>query len=61
MAKIDGEWVPLDATWDLFDKKVPITHVFQNYGDGGEGIVYNADNKVEFTTTKENIKYIKNI
>ena len=61
LAKIDGEWVPLDATWDLFDKKVPITHVFQNYGDGGEGIVYDADNKVEFTTTKENIKYIKNI
>ena len=60
LAKIDGEWVPLDATWNLFDKKVPITHVFENYGNGHEKIVYNSDNKVEFKRTKENVKYIKN-
>ena len=34
LAKIDGEWVPLDATWNMFNKHVPITHIFQNYGDG---------------------------
>ena len=60
LAKIDGEWVPLDATWDLFDKNVPITHIFENYGDGGEKIKYNTDNIVKFKRTKENIKYIKN-
>ena len=60
LAKIDGEWVPLDATWNLFDKKVPITHVFENYGNGHEKIVYNSDNKVEFKRTKESVKYIKN-
>ena len=60
LAKIDGEWVPLDATWDLFDKNVPITHMFDNYGDGGEKIKYNTDNIVKFKRTKENIKYIKN-
>ena len=60
LAKIDGEWVPLDATWDLFDKCVPITHVFENYGDGGESIKYNSDNQVKFKRTKENVKFIKN-
>ena len=60
LAKIDGEWVPLDATWDLFDKCVPITHVFENYGDGGEKIKYNSDNQVKFKLTKESVKYIKN-
>ena len=60
LAKIDGEWVPLDATWDLFDKCVPITHVFENYGDGGEYIKYNSDNQVKFKRTIENVKFIKN-
>ena len=60
LAKIDGEWVPLDATWDLFDKKLPIIHIFQNYGDSGAFLKYNADNKVNYKLTKENINYIKN-
>ena len=59
LAKINNEWVPLDATWDLFDKNVPITHIFENYGNGGEKIVYNSDNVVQFKRTKQNIKYIK--
>ena len=46
LAKIDGQWVPLDSTWDLLDKKVPVTHVFQNYGDFKTYIVYNVDNKM---------------
>ena len=59
LAKIDNEWVPLDATWDLFEKNVPVTHIFQNYGDGGEKIVYNSNNVVQFKRTIESIKYIK--
>ena len=59
LAKIDGEWVPLDATWNLFDKKVPITHVFQNYGDTEQLIKYMTDCVVDFKQTKENIIYIK--
>ena len=59
LAKIDGEWVPLDATWDLFDKKVPITHIYENYGEGQQHIVYNSDNVVKFKRTKENIKFVK--
>ena len=60
LAKIDGEWVPLDATWNLFDKKVPITHVFKNYGDTQSNMVYMSDCKVDFNNTKENVIYVKN-
>ena len=59
LAKIDGEWVPLDATLDIFDKKVPITHVYENYGDGEDSILYNLDNIVEYKRTKEIIKFVK--
>ena len=34
LALIDKVWVPLDATWNLFEKNVPISHIFQNYGNG---------------------------
>ena len=60
LAKIDGEWVPLDATWDLFDKKVPITHIYQNYGDTKIYLKYSLDNKVSYKVIKEKINYIKN-
>ena len=33
MAKIDGKWKALDATWGLFFDKFPISHVFLNYND----------------------------
>ena len=59
LAKIDGEWVPLDATWNMFNKNVPITHIFQNYGDGSSRWEY-IGNKVDQKVTQEIIKYIKN-
>ena len=59
LAKIDGEWVPLDATWNMFEKKVPITHIFENYGNGTLTINYLSGNQVNHETTKEIIKYIK--
>ena len=57
LAKIDGEWVPLDASWNLFDKKVPVTHLFQNYGDTEK---FSSNPYVQFKLTKENILYLKN-
>ena len=60
MAKIDGEWVPLDATWNLFEKKVPVTHIFKNYESEFNNIIYRKNNPVRFTITKESIMYIKN-
>ena len=32
-AKIDGKWVPLDATWNIFNKKLHLGHIFRYYGD----------------------------
>ena len=56
LAKIDGEWVPLNATWNLFDKKVPITHVFQCYGySGGTQISGIPVNEVERKLVIDNI------
>ncbi len=60
LAKIDGEWIPLDATWNLFDKIIPVTHIFQNYGNMTIHTLSNENNPVDNKITKEVIKYIKN-
>ena len=60
LAKIDGEWIPLDATWNLFDKIIPVTHIFQNYGNMTLHTLSNENNPVDNKITKEVIKYIKN-
>ena len=60
LAKIKGEWIPLDATWNMFDKNLPITHIFQNYGNVFLRTRSNSDNLVDNKITKEVIKYIKN-
>ena len=59
LAKINGEWIPLDATWNMFDKNVPVTHIFQNYGNVTLTTNSNSDNLVENKITKEIIKYVK--
>jgi len=33
LAKIDGKWMQLDATWDHFSGGVPISHIFKNYAN----------------------------
>ena len=60
LAKIDGEWVPLDATWNMLDKNVPVTHIFENYGKSYYSMEFISGNNVESKTTREDIKYIKN-
>ena len=29
LVKIDGKWLPFDATWGIFSGKLPVTHVFK--------------------------------
>jgi hypothetical protein len=60
LAKIDGKWIPLDATWNMFDKILPVTHIFQNYGNITLTTRYYGDNVVNNKVTKEIIKYVKN-
>ena len=59
LALIDGVWVPLDATWNLFEKNIPLSHIFHNYGDSINSTVSYNDNTVTTDITKETIKQIK--
>ena len=58
LAKIDGKWIPLDATWNMLDKNLPITHIFQNYGK--VVLINRYNNLVENRITKVIINYINN-
>ena len=58
IAKVNGTWIPLDATCDLFDVNVPLSHIFQNYGEDTRWTNYNANNKVFNDITKEVINFI---
>ena len=60
LAKIDGEWIPFDATWNMFDRIIPVTHIFQNYGNVTYTTRSDANNPVDNNVTKEVIKFIKN-
>ena len=60
LAKIDGKWVPLDSTWNMFDKNLPISHIFQGYDNITFTTRTFGGNQVDNKITKENIKYIKN-
>ena len=60
LAKIDGKWAPLDATWNMFDKNLPISHIFQSYDNITFSTRTFGDNHVDNKITKESIKYIKN-
>ena len=31
LAKIEGRWIPLDATWGIFKGILPVSHIFQHY------------------------------
>ena len=57
LAKIEREWVPLDATLNILDKKVPITHIFQNYGKD----FFNTSFTSVISGNQVNIKYTKDI
>ena len=58
IAKVNGTWIPLDATWDLFDGNVPLSHIFQNYGEDTLLTNFNSDNKISNDITKEVINFI---
>jgi len=60
LAKIDGKWVPLDSTWNLFDKNLPISHIFESYQNINFSTQAPSSNQVTNKITKESIKYIKN-
>ena len=59
LALIDGNWIPLDVTWNLFEKNVPLTHIFQNFGDNTCNTTGHIDNKIISEITREIIRQVK--
>jgi transglutaminase-like putative cysteine protease len=58
IAKINGVWTPLDATWNMFEGHVPLSHIFSNYGNGITEILSPSDLHFENKTTKEIITFV---
>ena len=48
LVKINGKWLPFDATsdWGIFTGKLPVGHIFQNYFCKGESIEKTLNSKV---------------
>ena len=42
LIKVDGKWLPFDATWGIFSGKLPVSHIFKQY-DSSELITSGYD------------------
>ena len=51
LVKINGKWLPFDATsdWGIFTGKLPVGHIFQNYFCKGESIEKTLNSKVNIS------------
>ena len=54
IAQINDKWIPLDATWGIFDGKLPLSHVFESYEKNGiswrytRSCSFSKEHKLEF-------------
>ena len=58
LAKINGIWIPLDATWGILKGIIPVSHIFQHYFKNN--IYVEPSNKIRLSEIEQRIKYIKN-
>ena len=58
LIRIDGKWLPFDATWGIFSGKLPICHVFKQFFSSSIK-VFGTD-QVEFGNGKSEGKFIDN-
>ena len=56
LIKIDGKWLPFDATWGIFSGKLPVCHVFKNYFPGTTRVV--GTDTIEFGVSREEGEFI---
>ena len=49
LIKIEGKWLPFDATWGIFSGKLPLTHLFHNYGSTRKRTISTDEIKFEKT------------
>ena len=55
LVKIDGKWLPFDATWGIFSGKLPITHIFKQTDCQGIKTLSYDKVKVEQINVKGNL------
>ena len=55
LIKIDGKWLPFDATWGIFSGKLPVTHVFKHPDCKGKQTLTYDRIKIEQIDVKGNI------
>jgi len=50
--KINGKWLPFDATWGIFSGKLPSSHVFESYFSNGVKAVGTDSIQIQKSDTK---------
>ena len=55
LVKIDGKWLPFDATWGIFSGKLPVTHIFKQTDCQGIKTLSYDKVKVEQINVKGNL------
>ncbi len=58
LIKIEGKWLPFDATWGIFSGKLPVSHVFRSYGSSGI-VMKGYDACINYEKAIVNGKFIK--
>ena len=56
LIKIDGKWLPFDATWGFFSGKLPVCHIFKQFFPSGTKVV--GTDKIEFGEGKDEGKFL---
>ena len=56
LIKIDGKWLPFDATWGIFSGKLPVCHVFKQFFPAGTRVI--GTDKIEFGNGKDEGKFL---
>ena len=57
LAKIEGRWIALDATWGILRGIIPVSHIFQHYFNTSIKTKFNCNVKVN--ELNEGIEYIR--
>ena len=56
LIKINGKWLPFDATWGIFSGKLPVSHVFKQFFN--KGVTVLGTDHVSFDFGKQEGKYL---
>ena len=57
VAKINNKWIPFDATLGLYYGRLPISHIFERFGN--EGMIVATTDDIYIEDTIMTVKYIQ--